>query len=93
MKRIFCLVLSAVLLLGLIGVGASAEGQLKLVLTGGTAEPGQEIEVVLSVENNPGLKGLFCVVEYDDSVLIYQGMEALTPPPDDEEKSCSDVVL
>ena len=73
MKRIFCLVLSAVLLLGLIGVGASAEGQLKLVLTGGTAKPGQEIEVVLSVENNPGLKGISCYVEFDDSVLSYLG--------------------
>ena len=73
MKRIFCLVLSAVLLLGLIGVGASAEGQLKLVLTGGTAKPGQEVEVVLTVENNPGLKGISIYVDFNESVLSYVG--------------------
>ena len=84
MKRIFCLVLSAVLLLGLIGVGASAEGKLQLVVTGGTAAPGETVEVVLSAENNPGLKGIHCLVDYDDTVLIYKGYEALTPPPDED---------
>ncbi|MBQ6274941.1 MAG: hypothetical protein IJK63_12050 [Oscillospiraceae bacterium] len=84
MKRIVCLVLSAVLLLGLIGVGASAEGKLQLVVTGGTAAPGETVEVVLSAENNPGLKGIHCLVDYDDTVLIYKGYEALTPPPDED---------
>lgn len=84
MKRIFSLVLSAVLLLGLIGVGASAEGKLQLVVTGGTAAPGETVEVVLSAENNPGLKGIHCLVDYDDTVLIYKGYEALTPPPDED---------
>ena len=78
MKRIVCLILSMVLILGLTGVSASAEGTLKLVFSEESAAPGEEVEVLLSLENNPGVKGLSCEVEYNEDVLTYQGYTAKT---------------
>jgi hypothetical protein len=49
-----------------------------LVVTGGTAAPGEEIEVLVSIENNPSISGLSGKVVYDDSVLSYQGYTAKT---------------
>ena len=69
MKRILCLILTAVLFCSLLSVGAYADGKLNLTLSNETAHAGEQVEVLLSVENNPGLKGLSAEVTYDESVL------------------------
>jgi hypothetical protein len=73
MKKILCLVMSAVMLLGLMGIGASAEGTFQVQFGDVTANPGDEIEVVISLKNNPGLKGISGEVTYDTSVLTLMG--------------------
>ena len=78
MKRILCLVLSAVLILGLMGVGASAEGTVKLVMSSATAAPGEEVEVILSIENNPSISGISGEIIFDDTVLTYVDYTAKT---------------
>ena len=78
MKRILCLILCAVMLCGLAGVSASADGTVTLVVTGGTAAPGETVEVLVSIENNPGISGFSGRIIYDHDLLIYQGYEAKT---------------
>ena len=58
MKKFVCLVLTAVMLLGMMSVGASADGVVTLVVTGGTAAPGGTVEVLISIENNPSISGI-----------------------------------
>ena len=69
MKRAISLLLCMVLLCGMLSISASAEGDLNLVLSNQTAKAGEEVEVLLSVENNPGLTGISAEVTYDESVL------------------------
>ncbi len=79
MKRIVCLILCTVLLLGLMSVGASAEGKLQLIFTGAAAQPGEEVEVKFTLGNNPGLKGVSGEVKFDESVLTYVGYTVDSP--------------
>lgn len=79
MKRILSLILCAVLLCGLLGVGAYAESSATLVITSDVAEAaaGDDIAVTFSLQNNPGLTGFKFVVDYDKSVLTYDGYSQL----------------
>ncbi len=79
MKRIVCLLLSAVLLLGLMGPGALAEDNLKVVFSNAAAEAGEEVEVTVSLENNPGIIAFSGKVTYDESLLTLVSAEALGP--------------
>ena len=78
MKRILCLLLCAVMLCGMLGVSASAEGTVTLVVTGGTAAPGETVEVLVSIENNPSISGVSGEIKWDESVMTYEGFTAKT---------------
>ncbi len=69
MKKMICFVLVLTMLLGL-GAFASAEGEgLTFTVSSTEAAPGEEIQVQVSVANNPGLASIELVVEFDTSVL------------------------
>ena len=57
MKRILCLILCAVMLCGMMGVSASAEGTLKMNFESVTAKAGETVQMAVTLENNPGITG------------------------------------
>ena len=69
MKKMICLVLVLTMLLGMT-VFASAEGEgLTFKVSSTEAAPGEETQVQVSIENNPGLAAVELVVEFDTAVL------------------------
>jgi hypothetical protein len=69
MKKLCCFLLA--LALAVMGVTLSALGAepLDLVMSDGAAMPGGTVTVTLSAKNNPGMKGIGAVVDYDHDVL------------------------
>ena len=69
MKKMICFVLVLTMLLGL-GAFASAEGEgLTFTVSSVEAAPGGDIQIQVSVENNPGVAAVELVVEFDTNVL------------------------
>ncbi len=83
MKKMICFVLVLTMLLGL-GAFASAEGEgLTFTVSSTEAAPGDEIQVQVSVANNPGLASIELVVEFDTSVLEWIKPESDTEAQED----------
>lgn len=78
MKKLLSLILCAVMLLGMMGVCASAEGEVTLVVSSATAKPGEEVEILISIENNPSISGISGEIKWDESVMTYTGFTAKT---------------
>ena len=69
MKKLLCFFLVLTMLLGM-GVFASAEGeQLTFRVSSTEAAPGDEIQIQVNLENNPGLAAVELVVDFDTNVL------------------------
>ena len=69
MKKFLCFFLVLTMLLGM-GVFASAEGeQLTFKVSSTEAAPGEEVQIQVSLENNPGLAAVELVVDFDTNVL------------------------
>ena len=69
MKRIISLILCAVLICGLMGTFALAEGNLRLEMSSVTAEAGDTVTIKFSLGNNAGVTAFTFKVLYDTSVL------------------------
>ena len=69
MKKLISVILVLTMLVGMAAF-ASAEGeQLTFVVSSAEAEPGEEVNITVSVENNPGLACIEFSVEYDEELL------------------------
>lgn len=69
MKRILSIVLALVMAAGLLSVGALADGEPTIRVSGVEADPGDTITVEVSLENNPGIMAFVLGIEYDESRL------------------------
>ena len=69
MKRMLCIWLSLVLILAAAMPTAAAADGVELRLSEANSAAGYEVELVLSVENHQGLKGLSADLVYDEDVL------------------------
>ena len=68
MKKIFCFVLVLTMLLGM-GAVASAEGDMRFIVSSAEAAPGEEVQITISIENNPGIAAVEPNLEYNEDVL------------------------
>ena len=82
MKRILCLILCAVMLCGMMGVSASAEGTLKMNFESVTAKAGQTVQMAVTLENNPGITGFSGKLTYDKNALSYKASTGFTGKTD-----------
>ena len=82
MKRILCLILCAVMLCGMMGVSASAEGTLKMNFESVTAKAGQTVQIAVTLENNPGITGFCGTLTYDKNALSYKPSTGFTAKTD-----------
>lgn len=82
MKRILCLILCAVMLCGMMGVSASAEGTLKMNFESVTAKAGQTVQIAVTLENNPGITGFCGTLTYDKNALSYKASTGFTAKTD-----------
>ncbi len=82
MKKLTCLILCAVLLLGMVGVSASAEGTLKVKFADVEAAPGQTVQMAVTLENNPGLTGFSGKLTYDKTGLSYKANSGFSAKTD-----------
>ena len=82
MKRILCLILCAVMLCGMIGVSASAEGTLKMNFESVTAKAGETVQMAVTLENNPGITGFSGKLTYDKNALSYKASTGFTGKTD-----------
>lgn len=87
MKRILALALILVLVLGMT-VTASAEGTGKFVISSAEAEPGEEFQITISIQDNPGVACIDLEVEFEDAALELTKVEkgavvAVGPLPED----------
>ena len=80
MKKLISILLIAVVLLSFSSVSGWAEGNPNLVISDATASPGGEVEVLLSIQNNPGIRGISTEIMYDSSIL--ELIEAVPQMPD-----------
>ena len=69
MKRFVSLLLSVLLLVSMATIPAYAESEPTLALSRASVTAGSEVELLLSVRDHAGLKGLSAEVDYDDTVL------------------------
>lgn len=69
MKRILSVLLMLVMVMGLLSVGALADGDPTIRVNSMEAEPGETITVEVSFENNPGIMAFVLGVEYDETRL------------------------
>lgn len=91
MKRILSLLLCAVLICGLMGTCAMAEGNLQLQMSNATAKAGDTVTVKFSLGNNAGVTAFTFKVVYDTSVLEIQKVSKEILDEDDEEFGSWDV--
>ncbi len=49
------------------------DNRIKLIVSSEKARPGEEVSVGVSIENNPGIAGIYLTVNYDKSKLVYKG--------------------
>ncbi len=68
-KRIFAIVLSCLVLAGATQVAFAADVPLISVETV-TAKPGEDVEVSISVSNNPGIISMLIHVQFDDALTL-----------------------
>ena len=68
MKKLLSLILVLTMLVGMAGF-ASADAGLTFKVSSTEAAPGEEIQVQVSIENNPGVCSVELVVEFDTGVL------------------------
>ena len=68
MKKMICFVLVLTMLAGMTAF-ASAEGAPSFVVSSAEAAPGEEVQVTVSLQNNPGVALVNLDVVYDESVL------------------------
>ena len=68
MKRLICVVLILSMLAGMTGF-ASAQGELRFAVSSAEGAPGDEVNVTVSLQDNPGVAGIEFDVEYDETVL------------------------
>jgi len=69
MKRILCIVLSAMLFAGTMAMGVSAADGPAFKVSSAEAAPGSEVTLTISVEGNTGIVSAELNVEYDESKL------------------------
>ena len=69
MKKIFSLILSAVLFSGAIGISVYAADTPAFRVSSTEAEPGAEIRLTVSTENNPGIASFDLNIDYDSDKL------------------------
>lgn len=69
MKRILSILLALVMAVGLLSVGALADGDPTIRVGSLEAEPGDTVTVEVSLENNPGIMAFVLGIEYDETRL------------------------
>ena len=88
MKRILALALVLVLVLGMTAT-ASAEGATgKFVISSAKTEPGREVQITISIQDNPGVACIDLKVDFDGDALELTKVEkgavvAVGPLPED----------
>ncbi len=73
MKKVLSVILSLVLLLVFIPVGASAQTAPTVTVVKVRGTPGSTVDVKISIENNPGIMAMSFCVTYDRDVFEYVG--------------------
>ena len=73
MKKLLSFLLAA-LLLAALPLCAAADGIPSFVVSSGSAAPGEEVTLTVSLANNPGIASFEYSVVYDDSVLEWTGV-------------------
>lgn len=74
MKKVLSLVMSVLLLIGMMSVGALATGTPTIQVSKTDARPGDTVTVTVSLENNPGIACFEFMVNYDSSSLEWTGV-------------------
>lgn len=69
MKRILALALALVLVLGMGATAFAAEAGGKFVVSSEMAEPGDVVQITISIQDNPGVASIELNVLYDEAVL------------------------
>ena len=69
MKRILALALALMLVLGMGATAFAAEAGGKFVVSSTEAEPGEEFQITISIQDNPGVASIELNVLYDEAVL------------------------
>ena len=69
MKRILALALALVLVLGMGATAFAAEASGKFVVSSEMAEPGDVVQITISIQDNPGVASIELNVEFDETAL------------------------
>ena len=69
MKRILALALALVLVLSMGATAFAAEASGKFVVSSAKVEPGEEFQLAISIQDNPGVASIELNVLYDEAVL------------------------
>ena len=77
-RRIFCAVMTVVLVLTMLPVVVGAEGGPEITFDPVVAEDGKTVSVTVGIANNPGLVTATIPVEWDENVLTLTDVEAST---------------
>ncbi|MBQ6549888.1 MAG: hypothetical protein IJL78_00585 [Lachnospiraceae bacterium] len=74
MKKIFAIILAVVMLVSTSGVVLAAESNPEFRVSTEEAEPGDSVELTVSMVNNPGIAAFLLNVNYDSNVLEWTGI-------------------
>ncbi len=69
MKRILALALALVLVLGMGATAFAAEAGGKFVVSSAKAKPGEDVQLTISIQDNPGVASIELNVEFDTNAL------------------------
>ena len=69
MKKTICFLLSALLLAGMIGLPAAAEGEPAFQVSTAEAKRGEQVSLTVSTLNNPGIASFELYIIYDENSL------------------------
>lgn len=75
-KRLCCLLLAALLAVGLLPMGALADGAALSLAGPETVKPGETFRVTASITGNPGISGYDLALAYDHAALTLVGAAA-----------------
>ena len=74
-KRFISLLLSVLMLLSVVPLGAIAATNAVITVKSTNAKSGATVDVAVSIANNPGILGMTLVVEYDESAATLIGVQ------------------
>jgi len=70
-KKIIGAFVALALLLGLVAIPFVFASQVEFAVSSVTAEAGDEVEIEVSITNNPGIAGFIMTLEYDNELLAF----------------------